>query len=49
MPEYGSSSMERAETSARIFWDDLAVWLAYQGLTILGALIVFFSKKGRQK
>jgi hypothetical protein len=30
---------------ARPFWDELAVRLAYRGLMILGALLVFFSKK----
>ncbi len=29
----------------RLFWDELAVRLAYRGLMILGALLVFFSKK----
>ncbi len=30
---------------ARLFWDELAVELAYRGMMILGALLVFFSKK----
>ena len=29
----------------RLFWDELAVRLAYRGMMILGALLVFFSKK----
>jgi hypothetical protein len=38
-------NMPNVMKPARPFWDELAVRLAYRGLMILGALLVFLSKK----
>jgi len=36
---------QNVKKKVRLFWDELAVGLAYRGMMILGALLVFFSKK----
>ncbi len=38
-------SRQNVMKAVRLFWDELAVRLAYRGMMILGALLIFFSKK----
>ena len=36
---------QKVMKAVRLFWDELAVGLAYEGMMILGALLVLISKK----
>jgi hypothetical protein len=36
---------QNVKKKVRLFWDEVAVGLAYRALMILGAILVFLSKK----